>query len=116
LYANPDEDAVELELSVSVEARAVVGDESTAASKVLSRGSDSCSSGYASKRVGQSLSELHASYSEGDAGSVHGLRTHTLVETPESMKQKNSLNCQRLCYLRTHANSFPPFSSNENNL
>jgi hypothetical protein len=38
-----------------------VGDESTAASKVLSRGSDSCSNDYASKRVGQSLSELHAS-------------------------------------------------------
>ena len=61
MYANPDEDAVELELSVSVEARAVVGDEPTAASKVLSRGSDSCSNDYASKRVGQSLSELHAS-------------------------------------------------------
>ena len=45
MYANPDEDAVELELSVSVEERAVVGDESTAASRVLARGSDSRSSG-----------------------------------------------------------------------
>ena len=45
MYANPDEDAVELELSVSVEARAVVGDESTAASRFRLRGSDSRSSG-----------------------------------------------------------------------
>ena len=45
MYANPDEDPVELELSLSVEARAVVGDESTAASRVLARGSDSRSSG-----------------------------------------------------------------------
>ena len=39
LYANPDEDPVEFELSFSVEARAVVGDESTTASGVLLRGS-----------------------------------------------------------------------------
>jgi hypothetical protein len=44
-HANPDEDPVELELSLSAEARAVVGDESTAASRVLARGSDSRSSG-----------------------------------------------------------------------
>jgi len=43
--AEADKDPVELELSVSVEARAVVGDESTAASRVLARGSDSRSSG-----------------------------------------------------------------------
>ena len=35
LYANHEEVAVELELSLSVEARAVVGDESTAASRNL---------------------------------------------------------------------------------
>ena len=45
MYASPDEDAAEFETSLSVEARAVVGDESTAASRVLLRGSDSCSSG-----------------------------------------------------------------------